>query len=467
LEPSPEAAVEEEDSEVDPDGGSEGVGGGGHDRRDTREQGSYPPPGTYYTPNTVLEDSATTPLFAGAQLSCLSATLLILNCLRVHGASTALISELLMLLSKSVLPSINCLPPSEYLASKMLTQLGLAYELIHACPGGCMLFRGVGSEHIIHCTKCQKPRFKRVGKSMVPAKVLRYFPFIPRLTRMYSTPAMAALMVWHRGGRSSDGLIRHVVDSLQWKWVDEHLGSFGTEDRNIRLGLATDGVNPYGVKRSTWSTWPVCLLNYNVPSWLTMKKHFIMLSMIIPGKESVTCETFDIYIEPLIEELHELWENGVWMKDAGNYNGTSWFNLRAILLWTIHDFPAYGIVAGCVTKGYKSCPICGPGTISRRSMALKKNLNDNQHRRWLPPGHHWRESLGFDGKEEWEACPLRVTGEDTLRWGAVREAWKEDGGTPQHADPTRQYGIKKVSGLYRLWYWRVSILTSSYTAFIL
>jgi hypothetical protein len=131
---------------------------------------------------------------------------------------------------------------------------------------------------------------------MVPTKVLRYFPLIPRLRRMYSTSAMAALMVWHRLGRSFDGLICHVVDSLQWKWVDEQLGDFGLEDQSIRLGMATDGVNPYGVKRTNWSTWPVCLLNYNVPSWLTMKKHFIMLPMIIPGKESVTCETFDVLI---------------------------------------------------------------------------------------------------------------------------------------------------------------------------
>jgi hypothetical protein len=57
-----------------------------------------------------------------------------------------------MLLSKSVLPSINCLPSSKYMASKMLSQLGLAYELIHACPDGCMLFRGVGSEEIMNCT---------------------------------------------------------------------------------------------------------------------------------------------------------------------------------------------------------------------------------------------------------------------------------------------------------------------------
>jgi hypothetical protein len=274
----------------------------------------------------------------------------------------------------------------------------------------------------MRCTKCHKPRFKRVGKSLVPTKVLRYFLLIPRLKRMYSTPVMAVLMVWHRLGRSTDGLIWHVIDSLQWKWVDEQLGDFGKEDRNVRLRLATDRVNPYGVKRSNWSTWPVCLLNYNVPLWLTMKKHFIMLSMIIPGKKSVTCETFDVYIQPLVEELHELWENGVWTADAAKYMGSNFFNLRGILLWTIHDFPAYGIVAGCVTKGYKSCPVCGPGTISRRLVVLKKNLNDNQYRRWLPRDHHWRESLGFDGKEECEECPVRVTRGDVLRWGSIRDA---------------------------------------------
>jgi hypothetical protein len=266
-----------------------------------------------------LEDSATTPLFAGAQLSTLSATLLILNCLRIHGASNALISELLMLLCKSVLPAINSLPSTEYAASKMLRQLGLSYELIHACLAGCMLFRGTDGESLNECLKCKKPRYKRVGKSLVPSKVLRYFPLIPRLQRLYSTPALATLMTWHRQGRSTDGMIRHVVDGVQWKWVDQHLGNFGEEDRNIRLALATDGVNPYGVKRTNWSTWPVCLLNYNVPSWLTTKKHFIMLSMIILGKESVTCETFDVYIQPLIEELHTLWSDGVWTRDAANY----------------------------------------------------------------------------------------------------------------------------------------------------
>jgi hypothetical protein len=204
--------------------------------------------------HTILEDSSTTPLFADAQLSCLSATLLFLNCLRVHGTSNALINELFMLLSKSVLPTVNSLPISEYSASKMLKYLGLGYEMIHSCQDGCMLFRGVGSELLDTCTKYGKPRYKRVGKSLVPVKVLGYFPLIPRLQCMYSTPVMAGLQTWHRQGRSIDSIIRHVVDSVEWQWIDKNLGQFGEEDKNIRLGLATDGVNPYGMKLSNWSS---------------------------------------------------------------------------------------------------------------------------------------------------------------------------------------------------------------------
>ena len=34
------------------------------------------------------------------------------------------------------------------------------------------------------------------------------------------------------------------------------------------------------------------------------------------------------------------------------------FLLRAILLWTINDFPAYGLISGQQTKGYKGCRVC-------------------------------------------------------------------------------------------------------------
>ena len=252
--------------------------------------------------------------------------------------------------------------------------------------------------------------------------------------------------------------MRHAADSLQWSRLDKFDPEFGREDRNVRLGLASDGVNPFSIKRSTWSTWPVILTNYNIAPWMTTKKHWILLSLIIPGRASVTRDNFDTYLSPLLEELKTLWYEGIRVQDAAKYNGEGMFTLRAALLWTIHDFPAYGIVAGCVTKGYRGCPICGPGTISRRSRALKKNIYNNQARRFLPEGHRDRTSTidDFDGRQELRSRPKPVTPDEVIRWGTLRQGWIQRGATPKCDDRARIYGIKRVSALFQLPYWKVS-----------
>lgn len=154
------------------------------------------------------------------------------------------------------------------------------------------------------CSKCGAERYRKVGKSKVPLRVLRHFPLIPRLQRMFSTPVQASFMTEHARIASTDGSMRGAFDSHQWKHINYRWwNEFAQEDRNLRLGLATDGVNPFSIKRSTHSTWPVLIFNYNLPPWLTTKKHFVMLSLIIPGKRSVTGDTFDTYLQPLVDEL--------------------------------------------------------------------------------------------------------------------------------------------------------------------
>ena len=322
----------------------------------------------------LLHDSARTLLFAGASLSSLGATLIILNLCRTHGTSNSFISDLFKILAYSILPVVNTLPTSEYAASKRLKMMGLAYDAIHCCQNNCMLFRGPGDVDLENCRVCQAPRFKRTGDSKVPVKVLRHFPLIPRLQRMFQTPIQAAFQTYHWLKRSTDGMQRMAADSRQWALIDEEYPDFASEHRNIRLGLATDGVNPFGIKRSTWSTWPVLLLNYNIPPWLTTKKYFIILSLLIPGPQSVTSKNFDIFLQPLLDELLTLWHEGVHTWDAAIYESNGWFTLRAMVIWTIHDFPVLGIVSGCVTKGYMGCPVCGPANSSRRSRLLKKNV---------------------------------------------------------------------------------------------
>ena len=52
--------------------------------------------------------------------------------------------------------------------------------------------------------------------------------------------------------------------------------------------------------------------------------------------------------KPLIEDLNHLWSSGELVYDAFT---RSTFTLKAMLLWTISVFPAYGNLAGCKVKG--------------------------------------------------------------------------------------------------------------------
>jgi hypothetical protein len=50
-------------------------------------------------------------------------------------------------------------------------------------------------------------------------------------------------------------------------------------------------------------------------------------------------KSMQVYMEPLIDELLELYEKGIPAFDVSAPPGRREFNLKAALLWTIHDWP--------------------------------------------------------------------------------------------------------------------------------
>ena len=137
-----------------------------------------------------------------------------------------------------------------------------------------------------------------------------YLPIIPRFKQLFANQHDVKNMTWHADGRKSDGLLRHSVDSLQWKTIDRLYPHFREEPRNLRLGLASDGMNPFGNLSTNHSSWPVLLMIYNLPPWLCIKRKYIMLCMMIadprqPGND------IDVYFTLLIEDLRNLWEVGL------------------------------------------------------------------------------------------------------------------------------------------------------------
>ena len=125
--------------------------------------------------------------------------------------------------------------------------------------------------------------------------------------------------------------MRHSVDSLSWKKFDYLNPTFAWEHRNVRLGLACDGFNPFSNMSNTHSTWPVVLIPYNLPPWMCMKQSFFMLSLLILSPTALGND-IDIYLQPLIDELQELWEHEVTTYDVASKQN---FLMHAAILWTV------------------------------------------------------------------------------------------------------------------------------------
>lgn len=150
------------------------------------------------------------------------------------------------------------------------------------------------------------------------------------------------------------------------------------------------------------------------------KEIFIMLSLLIPGPDTVTALYMDVYLSPLIEELRILWAEGVLCNDAGRWRGEARFTLRAMLLWCIHDFPAYAMMAGTTNKGYCACHVCGPNTPSRYSENLSKVVYGGSHRRWLPREHPYRHDTNVFPSVELGEEPVRMNATEHIRWAFMR-----------------------------------------------
>ncbi|TYK04807.1 uncharacterized protein E5676_scaffold68G001310 [Cucumis melo var. makuwa] len=255
---------------------------------------------------------------------------------------------MLLELLNEAFPNGVKLPVSYYEAKKRLRDLGMGYESIHVCKFDCALFwKDYAS--LDKCPHCGESRYRlndRKGKQ-IPHKVLRYFPLKARLQRLFLSKHTAEDMRWHRDKRcETKGILRHPADAEGWKHFDEQYPCFASHARNVRLALSSDGFNPFGNMSTSYSMWPVILIPYNLPPWKCMKAPFTFLSLLIPGPRSPGKE-IDIYLQPLIDELNELWVDGIQTYDSFS---ASFFQLRAALLWTINDFPAYGDLSGWRTK---------------------------------------------------------------------------------------------------------------------
>jgi len=251
------------------------------------EKGHHVPKDLGILNNDVLDGldtlhDACVPLYESAHCTKLVAVLIMMNMCIVHNYSNKFVNELFSLLRNFLLPIDNILSTNMYSVKTLTQHIGIKYKQIYACNVGCVLYKGPYANST-HCPKCGRARLKQVGHTQVLDKILCHFPIIPRLKWMYQSLSMVELLQWHEKNKSTNGLVLHVVNSKTWTHIEEAWLDFASDPQNLRLALSTNGFNPFLEKLCQWSTWPIYIFIYNLPLWLTTKRFFMMVAVLISG----------------------------------------------------------------------------------------------------------------------------------------------------------------------------------------
>ena len=133
-----------------------------------------------------------------------------------------------------------------------------------------------------------------------------------------------------------------------------------------------------------------------------------MLSLLIPGPHALGRD-IDVYLCPLVEELKDLWHEGVETFDMSTGEN---FHLYACILWTINVFPAYGNLSGWSTKSYKACPIWNEDI---SSMGIRSKICYMGHRRFFPFDYSSGRNRQYDGKPEFQPPPRVFSSNDIMQ----------------------------------------------------
>ncbi|XP_056695504.1 uncharacterized protein [Spinacia oleracea] len=335
-----------------------------------------------------------------------------------HGLTNVATSNILDFI-REVLPDASKVPNSFNEAKKLIKDLGLHSDKIDACRNDCMLYwkehKAATSCHVCHASRWKETEtINQDDISNQPSK-----------------------KKWHDEERDKDELLRHPADGEAWKEFDLKYPNFAKEARNVRLGLASDGFNPFRTMSTQHSTWPVVLINYNLPPWLCMKPEFLMLSLLILGLTSPGND-IDVYLQPLVQELKDLWEYGL---DTYDTEKRQTFKMHAALQSTTNDFPVYAMLSGWSTKGKFACPYCHYETDHH-------HLNNSNiscyfdHRRWLDENYPWRHDMkSFNGEKEERISPNPLTGTQV---SSLLENWENKFGKVTTKKEISRLSMEKV-----------------------
>jgi hypothetical protein len=234
----------------------------------------------------------------------------------------------------SLLLEDHVLPKNMYGVHKLLRALKMTYEQINTCSKGCILFRKEYTE-AKYCSKCKSSRFMEVDscdghkKQLdVSMTIIPHLPFMSRIQRLYMTEESAKQMTWHKNGRRyNPNKMVHASNGENgeaWTHFDAIHHVKAEEAHNVRIALATDGFNSYGLMVASYM---LACVRYPLrsPVGVCFQRQNMFLSLIIPRHSG---NKMGVYMEPVIDELVRAWEEGLWAYDRAtkkNFKMHVWY----------------------------------------------------------------------------------------------------------------------------------------------
>lgn len=242
------------------------------------------------------------------------------------------------------------LPTSFYDAKRLVSKLDQEVRKINCCIRGFMLFHenefGTNNEALEECKFCNNPRYLVCSKAInhkqkhILVKSMFYLPIIPRLKIMFASMHRASQITWHHTNKISSGTMWHPSYGETWKHFDQIHPEFTAEPKNVRLRSCFGGFTPYAqASPIAYSYCPIIFTPYNLLLEMCMTNlhvydlhHFRTVES--KSKNEYIFTTSNWWLKRLwIEE---------WVYDISRKQN---FTIRAALMWTINDFPAYGMLS--------------------------------------------------------------------------------------------------------------------------
>ena len=130
------------------------------------------------------------------------------------------------------------------------------------------------------------------------------------------------------------------------------------------------------------------------------EERIYVLTILIPGPSDPR-HKIDVYLQPLIDDLCTLWNDIPTFDVSLRQN----FFMKATLIWTINDFPAYGMLSGWTTASRLGCSICMEQSKKFTTLNFHKVYYFDCHHQFLSLNHAYRRNKKSFKKDQVETSP--------------------------------------------------------------